>query len=97
MSTRRNKQDRDFVHISIIVPAFRERANLAPLVERLCGAMGDAMTGVCEIIIVDDNSNDGSRKVVEGLAMTWPVRIIVRSEERGLSSAVLRGFREARG
>jgi dolichol-phosphate mannosyltransferase len=49
-----------------------------------------------EIIFVDDNSQDGSVEAVDQLiAENYNVRIIVRTEDRGLSSAVLRGFRDA--
>ena len=81
--------------ISVIVPAFREAANLRPLVERILAATGAAGLEA-EVIIVDDNSRDGTDKVVAGLAGEFPVRLIVREHERGLSSAVLRGFAEAR-
>jgi dolichol-phosphate mannosyltransferase len=51
-----------------------------------------------EIIIVDDDSGDGSLEVVEELAAEGiTVRMVVRKETRGLSSAVIRGFREAKG
>ena len=47
---------------------------------------------------MDDNSKDGTAEIVAELADTGhPVRLIVRVGERGLSSAVLRGFAEARG
>jgi dolichol-phosphate mannosyltransferase len=49
-----------------------------------------------EMIIVDDNSNDGTEETVAKLAVRFPVRLVVRRNERGLSSAVLRGFSEAR-
>lgn len=99
VTTRRNINElqESSIKISIIVPAYKEKANLKPLVERLCAAMGDKMTQAAEIIVVDDNSKDGSQEVVEELGKTWPVRIITRTLERGLSSAVLRGFKEAKG
>jgi glycosyltransferase involved in cell wall biosynthesis len=51
-----------------------------------------------EIIIVDDNSPDNSDEMVARLAEDGhPIRIITRVNERDLSSAVIRGFREARG
>ena len=51
-----------------------------------------------EVIVVDDNSRDGSVETVEQLQREgYNVRIIVRTAERGLSSAVVRGFREAKG
>jgi dolichol-phosphate mannosyltransferase len=53
---------------------------------------------IAEMIIVDDNSKDGTEQVVDQLQKNYPnVRLIVRTTERGLSSAVLRGFNEARG
>jgi len=51
---------------------------------------------VPEVIFVDDNSQDGSVEEVKKLQdAKYDVRIIVRTTERGLSSAVLRGFKEA--
>ena len=47
---------------------------------------------------MDDNSRDGSVEEVEVLRDEgYNVRIIVRTNERGLSSAVVRGFKEAKG
>ena len=56
---------------------------------------GAALSG--ELIVVDDDSQDGSVEAVEELASRFEVRIIVRTQERGLASAVLRGFEDARG
>ncbi len=56
-----------------------------------------AQTGrQAELILCDDNSQDGTEAIVETLRERYSVRLIVRKEERGLSSAVLAGFREAR-
>ncbi len=81
--------------VSIIVPTYREAENIPVLVKRVFTALRAAdIPG--EMIIVDDDSRDDTQAVVEVLAAEFPVRLIVRTEERGLSSAVLRGFREAR-
>jgi dolichol-phosphate mannosyltransferase len=82
---------------SIIVPTFREAGNLRPLVTAITASM--RTTGEpFEIIIVDDDSQDGSVEIVNELASEGhPVRMIVRVGERGLSSAVLRGFQESAG
>lgn len=81
--------------VSVIVPAFREAANLEMLVERVFRALeGAGIAG--EMVIVDDQSDDGSAEIVERLAGKYPVRMVVRRTERGLSSAVLRGFADAR-
>ncbi|MFQ5414134.1 MAG: polyprenol monophosphomannose synthase [Phycisphaerae bacterium] len=80
---------------SIIVPTFREAANVESLVERVFAATRTA--GIdAELIIVDDDSRDGIDTVVEALASRYAVRLIVRHGARGLSGAVLRGFAEAR-
>ncbi|MEK6677022.1 MAG: polyprenol monophosphomannose synthase [Planctomycetota bacterium] len=80
---------------SIIVPTYREAANLRPLIERVFAAVRKAGME-SELILVDDNSQDGSEELVESLKSSYPVRLIVRKTERGLSSAVLAGFGEAR-
>ncbi len=79
---------------SIIVPTYREAENLRPLVERAFAALRAADI-TAEMIIVDDNSRDGTEDVVAALSAEYPVRLIVRRKERGLSSAVLAGFQEA--
>ncbi len=81
--------------VSIIVPTFCEGPNLKPLIERTFEAT--SKTGIeTEMIIVDDNSQDATREIVEALGRRYPVRLVVRRQERGLASAVLTGFREAR-
>ncbi|MBU0717777.1 MAG: polyprenol monophosphomannose synthase [Planctomycetes bacterium] len=80
---------------SIIVPTYREAPNLRPLTERLFAALRAAKIEA-ELIIVDDDSQDGTDEVVKALSEDHPVRLIVRREERGLSGAVLEGFRQAR-
>ncbi|KAG2370770.1 hypothetical protein C9374_003238 [Naegleria lovaniensis] len=95
---------------TIVIPAYKEAANLKELVTRIYNAMGErgkksASLGMSrertEVIVVDDNSKDGSEEIINDLAKdstNFPnLRIIVRTNEKGLSSAVLRGFNEAKG
>ncbi len=82
--------------LSIIVPTFQEADNIFPLVNRIRAALEPAIP--YEIVFVDDNSRDGTEaRVAELQQQGVPVRLIVRTNERGLGSAILRGFREARG
>ena len=87
----------------MVVPAYKEGANLTELVKRVFAAFDGAgkeaiQRSQVEMIIVDDNSRDGSEEAVNALAAQgYPVKIIVRTTERGLSSAVIRGFDEAKG
>jgi len=50
-----------------------------------------------EILIMDDNSQDGSIEKAQELSQTFPIRLINRTENRGLSPAVIDGFDEAKG
>lgn len=80
--------------ISVIVPTYREAENLPELLPRIHAALESPH----EIVIVDDDSRDGTEAAVAAQAKAGiPVRLIVRQGERGLSSAVIRGFREATG
>ncbi|KAI0916280.1 dolichol-P-mannose synthesis [Taiwanofungus camphoratus] len=87
---------------SVIVPAYKEASNLRPLATRIFAALrrpdSPVPAQLVEVIVVDDNSRDGSVEVVHALQQEgYNVRIIVRTTERGLSSAVVRGFQEAVG
>ncbi len=82
--------------VSIVVPTFREVPNIEPLVRRTFEAVRQA--GIpAEMILVDDDSRDGTVETVGWLSSEFPVRVEVRTDRRGLSSAVLRGFELARG
>ena len=84
------------VDVSIIVPTFQEAQNLPGLLDRIEAAV-DGAKHSAEIIIVDDNSCDGTVEYCESLVMSIPVKLIVRTEERGLSSAVIAGMDRAHG
>ena len=80
--------------ISIVTPTFREALNLPEFVERIGQVRANRGLDL-ELIIVDDNSRDGTEELVASLKHNW-VRLIVRRNERGLSSAVIRGLEEAK-
>jgi len=80
--------------ISIIVPAYHERDNITSLVTQLHQALASRDY---ELIIVDDDSGDGSVELVRELSAKYPVRIMVRRGRRGLATAVADGLAEARG
>ena len=76
--------------LAIILPTLNERDNLAPLIERIEGALG---AGGWEVLIIDDNSSDGTADEARRLALTdGRIRVIQRIGRRGLSSAVIEGF-----
>ncbi|WP_233204287.1 polyprenol monophosphomannose synthase [Halegenticoccus soli] len=79
--------------ISIIIPTYNESQNVVHVIER-CRA---ALEGYeFEIIVVDDDSPDGTWKLVEDQYADDPeIRVVRRTDGRGLAAAVSRGFREA--
>src|SRR4051794_37449816 len=76
--------------LSVIVPTFNERDNVATLYKRLVAALGATPW---EVVFVDDNSPDGTWEVVRGLAQRDSrVRCIRRIGRRGLSGACIEGI-----
>lgn len=72
----------------MVVPTYDEAANLAWIVERL----RRAQPGV-DILVVDDNSPDGTGAIADELAAADPqIHVLHRSEKAGLGAAYLRGF-----
>jgi dolichol-phosphate mannosyltransferase len=80
--------------ISIVSPTYNERENIGLLIKRISKVMSDFEY---EIIVVDDNSRDGTEEIVKKLAELYPVRILVRNEKLGLASAIMNGFKHAKG
>ncbi|MBB4612950.1 glycosyltransferase [Novosphingobium taihuense] len=78
------------LQLAVILPTYRERANIAPMVARLDAAL----QGVAwEAIFVDDNSPDGTADEVRRIALDDPrVRVIERIGRRGLASAAIEGM-----
>lgn len=76
--------------ISIIIPTYNEKDNIAPLLSRVDKALSGYNH---EILIVDDGSKDGTIE----LASKYPVKVIVRRGERGLATAVVHGLKSADG
>jgi dolichol-phosphate mannosyltransferase len=76
--------------LSIIVPTFNERDNVAELVQRLTRALGNISW---EVVFVDDSSPDGTAELVREIARkNSRVRCLQRIERRGLSSACVEGM-----
>jgi dolichol-phosphate mannosyltransferase len=75
--------------LTLVVPTFNERDNIAPLVELVAATLA----GVdWEAIFVDDDSGDGTAAVVRAFAQRDPrIRCLQRIGRRGLSSACIEG------
>lgn len=76
--------------LAVIVPTYNEAANLVPLLERLRAALAEIDW---EIILVDDDSPDGTAQLARDLACHEPrLRVMQRIGRRGLASACLEGL-----
>ena len=75
--------------LTIVVPCYKERDNVAPMV----AALDAALSGIAwEVVFVDDDSPDGTAAAARALAREDArVRCIKRVGRRGLSSAVIEG------
>ena len=83
---------------SLIIPTFNEAKNVAKIVQQLSNLLDEIVPGAYELIVVDDNSPDGTWKIAEDLIPLYPqLRVMRRVEEKGLSTAVIRGWQVARG
>jgi len=76
--------------ITVVVPTYREVENIPRLVARLQGVRDDFGLDL-ELLLMDDDSRDGSDKVVETLMLPW-VSLVTRTTNRSLSYAVLDGL-----
>ncbi|MEP6867053.1 MAG: glycosyltransferase family 2 protein [Novosphingobium sp.] len=78
------------LQLAVVLPTYNERKNIATMVDRIAAAL----QGVAwEVVIVDDNSPDGTSDEGRQLALTNPrVRCIERIGRRGLASAAIEGM-----
>jgi dolichol-phosphate mannosyltransferase len=86
------------IRLSLIVPTYDESRNLEELLRQLTAVLEPRLAGEYEILVVDDDSPDGTWAVAMRLSERWPaVRVMRRRSEKGLSTAVIRGWQAARG
>ena len=83
------------VTLTVVVPTYNERGNIAALTAAVFEALGDTPA---EVLVVDDASPDGTGDVVLELARNDPrVRLLQRERKQGLAGAVFAGADDARG
>jgi SAM-dependent methyltransferase len=81
--------------VSVVIPCHNEEMNVRPLVTRLRELYDGYLH---EIILVDDNSTDGTRDVIRALAAEDPrVRPVFREPPNGVGRAIADGYRVATG
>lgn len=82
--------------VSVVMPTYNEKENIEALIK----AVLHQVKGDVEVVVVDDDSPDGTWKVVEAAGEEMGVdriRLIRRTEEKGLASAVRAGIKASRG
>lgn len=82
--------------LSVVVPVFNERDNVAPLVAEIIAALRGRIA--FEIVYVDDHSRDDTLAVLQALkAHTPELRVLHHVTQSGQSTAVRNGVKRARG
>ncbi|KKR34535.1 MAG: Dolichol-phosphate mannosyltransferase [Candidatus Magasanikbacteria bacterium GW2011_GWA2_40_10] len=77
--------------VSLIIPTYNEAKNMPILVEEIFNIVDKDKIDL-ELIIVDDNSPDGTGQVAEELSRKFPIQVVHRAGKLGLGSAVREGF-----
>jgi dolichol-phosphate mannosyltransferase len=86
------------IALSMVLPTYQEQQNIALIVEQLAIKLDYLLPGAYELIVVDDDSPDLTWSIAAELTSKYPqLRVIRRIEERGLATAVIRGWQVARG
>jgi dolichol-phosphate mannosyltransferase len=78
--------------ISLVIPTYNEAANLTKLIPRIHQALRG---NDYRILIVDDNSPDGTADVAEKLGKKYSVEVLRRPKKEGLGAAYVAGFTHA--
>ncbi len=91
-------RDDQAIHLSLVIPTYKERENIQNVIKILSQLLDELIPKEYELIVVDDDSPDRTWEVAQSLTREYPqLRVMRRQQEKGLSSAVIRGWQVARG
>ena len=83
--------------LSIVIPTYNEKENIEALLYRIRDVLEKSGCNDYEIIVVDDNSPDGTASIVRKIGETDDrIKLIVRTKERGLATAVKEGIKQSK-
>jgi len=82
--------------LSIIVPTYNESKNIEELLTNIFTVLKPNYIPY-EVIVVDDNSPDGTAQIAEALKSKFDLKVVIRPRKISLASAVLNGFKVAKG
>ena len=92
------EDNRPSIRLSLVIPTYNESKNIPVLLGQLEELLDPVLGEAYELIVVDDDSPDLTWAVALDLVPAHPrVRVLRRQGERGLSTAVIRGWQVARG
>ena len=84
--------------LSLVIPTYNERGNIEQLIGELSGILDRELPQRYELIVVDDDSPDHTWELAEQVSRNLQqVRVLRRRTARGLSAAVVAGWKIARG
>jgi dolichol-phosphate mannosyltransferase len=93
-----NKLQDNAIELSLIIPTYNESRNLPILIPSLIQLLDDTIPDRYELIVVDDNSPDKTWEVATNLTTRYrQLKVMRRESEKGLSTAVIRGWQVAKG
>lgn len=86
------------MNLSVILPTFNERGNIVDLIDAIEKQVSPLIE-TAQIVVVDDNSSDGTADLVRERALKAgaAIELYVRTAERGLASAIRYGVEKCRG
>jgi glycosyltransferase involved in cell wall biosynthesis len=85
----------EIVRLSVVMAVFNEEATVAEAIDRVLGI--DLGSSELELVIVEGNSDDRTREIVDGFGDDPRVRVIHESEPRGKGRAVRTGLEAVTG
>jgi dolichol-phosphate mannosyltransferase len=86
------------IELSLIIPTYNESQNIQQLITVVIQILNPILPNKYELIVVDDNSCDRTWKLALELTQEYPqVRVMRRELEKGLATAVIRGWQAAQG
>ena len=81
--------------VSVILPTYNEKGNVKEIITQVYKHVGGDLH---EVIVVDDNSSDGTQDIIKTLQEEFKsLKLVVRKNESGLPSAIWTGIKESKG
>lgn len=86
------------LRLSLVIPTYNERENVGELIAQLTALLDPVLGEAYELVVIDDDSPDRTWEAAAELVASHPrLAVLRRTGEKGLSTAILRGWQAARG